>query len=255
MGPTLSFSLLLAPPSQCGAGQRRGRPPRRRPPATQDTVGGARPTHVLRATRPNRSRTEWTSRRAGLRAASTPAEGASGRDGTRGHSGSGKGKRAWGWSPEWGRSTGGGRSEGGARVRSPGAQTSSRGQLRGAGAHPHLARQVVAAGTAGAHRKRARGGAGIQVFVATGLQWPWYRVRGTYSSYARQRACWTRRPDQMVAGVVSAVSAGGDAVGRKGRGGYGVPERERRGGKGSVAHGGCSGRRSRLGEGRTATSR
>ena len=63
-----------------------------------------------------------------------------------------------------------------------------------------------------------------------GLQWPWYRVRGTYGSYARQRACWTRRPDQMVAGVVSAASAGGGAVGREGCGGYGVLERERRGG-------------------------
>ena len=134
-------------------------------------------------------------------------------------------------------------------------QTAGRVHARGAGARPHPGRLAAAAGTAGARRKRARGGAGVRLFLATGLLRPWYRVRGTYSSYARQRACWTRRPDQMVAGVVSAVRAGGDAVGRKGRGGYGVPERERRGGKGSVAHGGCSGRRSRLGEGRTATSR
>ena len=141
------------------------------------------------------------------------------------------------------------------RVCVSGDQTAGRVHARGAGARPHPGRLAAAAGTAGARRKRARGGAGVRLFLATGLLRPWYRVRGTYSSYARQRACWTRRPDQMVAGVVSAVSAGGDAVGRKGRGGYGVPERERRGGKGSVAHGGCSGRRSRLGEGRTATSR
>ena len=127
--------------------------------------------------------------------------------------------------------------------------------LRVAEDAPHPTGRAAAAVVAGARRKRARGDAGVRLFLATGLLRPWYRVRGTYSSYARQRACWTRRPDQMVAGVVSAVSAGGDAVGRKGRGGYGVPERERRGGKGSVAHGGCSGRRSRLGEGRTATSR
>jgi len=147
-------------------------------------------------------------------------------------------------------------SRGGApRVCVSGDQTAGRVHARGAGARPHPGRLAAAAGTAGARRKRARGGAGVRLFLATGLLRPWYRVRGTYSSYARQRACWTRRPDQMVAGVVSAVSAGGDAVGRKGRGGYGVPERERRGGKGSVAHGGCSGRRSRLGEGRTATSR
>ena len=150
---------------------------------------------------------------------------------------------------------GGSRRGGRARNCSSGAQSRKGGHARGAGARPHPGRLAAAAGTAGARRKRARGGAGVRWFLATGLLRPWYRVRGTYSSYARQRACWTRRPDQMVAGVVSAVSAGGDAVGRKGRGGYGVPERERRGGKGSVAHGGCSGRRSRLGEGRTATSR
>ena len=114
-GPTWPGSFfLLARARRSRAGARL----RRRALALPATVGGALPTHVLRAMRPTRSTTERTSRRAVLRAASTPAEGASGGDGTRGHSGSGEVERTWGWSPEWGRSTGGGRSEGGARVRS-----------------------------------------------------------------------------------------------------------------------------------------
>ena len=79
------------------------------------------------------------------------------------------------------------------RVCVSGDQTAGRVHARGAGARPHPGRLAAAAGTAGARRKRARGGAGVRLFLATGLLRPWYRVRGTYSSYARQRACWTRR--------------------------------------------------------------
>ena len=97
-----------------------------------------------------------------------------------------------------------------------GDKTVGRGHLKGAGAHPHPARHVAAAGTAEARRKRARGGAGTRVSAVMQMQWPWRRMCDPYGGYAGQRVCWTRRLDQMVAGVVSAASAGGGAVGRGG---------------------------------------
>ena len=102
---------------------------------------------------------------------------------------------------------GGSRRGGRARDCSSGAQSSRGGHARGAGARPHPERHAAAAETDGARRKRARGGAGVRVFVAMGLQWPWQRVHGTYSNYARRRACWTRRPGCLVAGAASAAGA------------------------------------------------
>ena len=58
----------------------------------------------------------------------------------------------------------------------------------------------------------------------------------------------------MVTGASPATSAGGGAVGREARGGYGVPERERRGGGCSEAHVDDRGMDGELGEGRAATN-
>ena len=143
---------------------------------------------------------------------------------------------------------GGSRRGGRARNRSSGAQSSRGGHARGAGAHPHPERNAAAAGTDGALRKRARGGAGVRVFVATGLQWPWQRVHGTYSNYARRRACWTRRPGCLVAGAASAAGASGGGCGRAWCGRYGMRGRERRGGKRPAAHHGHDERVGEVGE-------
>ena len=143
---------------------------------------------------------------------------------------------------------GGSRRGGRARNRSSGAQSSRGGHARGAGARPHPERNAAAAGTDGARWKRARGGAGVQVFLATGLQWPWQRVHGTYSNYARRRACWTRRLGYLVAGAASAAGASGGGCGRAWCGRYGMRGRERRGGKRPAAHHGHDERVGEVGE-------
>ena len=136
----------------------------------------------------------------------------------------------------WRLAAGGSRHGGRARDCFSGAQSSRGGHARGAGARPHPERHATAAGTDGARRKRARGGAGVRVFVSMGLQWPWQRVHGTYSNYARRRACWTRRPGCLVAGAASVAGASGGGCGRAWCGRYGMRGRERRGGKRPAAH-------------------
>ena len=66
--------------------------------------------------------------------------------------------------------------------------------------------------------------------------------------YGVLRTCWTRRGDQMVTGAASTASSATAEVRPWWGGGYGEGTRGRRGGNGGVAHRGCSGRRSGLGD-------
>ena len=66
--------------------------------------------------------------------------------------------------------------------------------------------------------------------------------------YGFLRTCWTRRGDQMVTGAASTASSATAEVRPWWGGGYGEGTRGRRGGNGGVAHRGCSGRRSGLGD-------
>ena len=66
--------------------------------------------------------------------------------------------------------------------------------------------------------------------------------------YGSLRTCWTRRGDQMVTGAASTASSATAEVRPWWGGGYGGGTRGRRGGNGGVAHRGCSGRRSGLGD-------
>ena len=62
------------------------------------------------------------------------------------------------------------------------------------------------------------------------------------------RTCWTRRGDQMVTGAASTASSATAEVRPWWGGGYGGETRGRRGENGGIAHRGCSGRRSGLGD-------
>ena len=62
------------------------------------------------------------------------------------------------------------------------------------------------------------------------------------------RTRWTRRGDQMVTGAASTASSATAEVRPWWGGGYGEGTRGRKGGNGGVAHRGCSGRRSGLGD-------
>ena len=66
--------------------------------------------------------------------------------------------------------------------------------------------------------------------------------------YGILRTRWTRRGDQMVTGAASTASSATAEVRPWWGGGYGEGTRGRRGGNGGVAHRGCSGRRSGLGD-------
>ena len=66
--------------------------------------------------------------------------------------------------------------------------------------------------------------------------------------YGFLRTCWTRRGDQMVTGAASTASSATAEVRPWWRCSYGEGTRGRRGGNGGVAHRGCSGRRSGLGD-------
>ena len=66
--------------------------------------------------------------------------------------------------------------------------------------------------------------------------------------YGSLRTCWTRRGDQMVTGAASTASSATAEVRPWWGGGYGEGTRGRRGENGGVAHRGCSGRRSGLGD-------
>ena len=66
--------------------------------------------------------------------------------------------------------------------------------------------------------------------------------------YGVLRTRWTRRGDQMVTGAASTASSATAEVRPWWGGGYGEGTRGRRGGNGGVAHRGCSGRRSGLGD-------
>ena len=66
--------------------------------------------------------------------------------------------------------------------------------------------------------------------------------------YGILRTCWTRRGDQMVTGAASTASSATAEVRPWWGGSYGEGTRGRRGGNGGVAHRGCSGRRSGLGD-------
>ena len=66
--------------------------------------------------------------------------------------------------------------------------------------------------------------------------------------YGVLRTRWTRRGDQMVTGAASTASSATAEVRPWWGGGYGEGTRGRRGGNGSGAHRGCSGRRSGLGD-------
>ena len=66
--------------------------------------------------------------------------------------------------------------------------------------------------------------------------------------YGFLRTCWTRRGDQMVTGAASTASSATAEVRPWWGGGCGEVTRGRRGVNGGVAHRGCSGRRSGLGD-------
>ena len=66
--------------------------------------------------------------------------------------------------------------------------------------------------------------------------------------YGFLRTCWTRRGDQMVTGAASTASSATAEVRPRWGCSYGEGTRGRRGGNGSGAHRGCSGRRSGLGD-------
>ena len=85
-------------------------------------------------------------------------------------------------------------------------------------------------GVAGVVPATSSAAAEARVQVGMGLRCANERGEVPRRLYAMRGARWAHARDQMVTGASPATSAGGGAVGREARGGYGVPERERRGG-------------------------
>ena len=90
--------------------------------------------------------------------------------------------------------------------------------------------------------------AGVRSCTGTGLELEGERSKALGMLYGALRTCWTRRGDQMVTGAASTASSATAEVRPWWGGGYGEGTRGRRGGNGGVAHRGCSGRRSGLGD-------
>ena len=90
--------------------------------------------------------------------------------------------------------------------------------------------------------------AGVRSCTGTGLELEVERSEALGMLYGVLRTRWTRRGDQMVTGAASTASSTTAEVRPWWGGGYGEGTRGRRGGNGGVAHRGCSGRRSRLGD-------
>ena len=90
--------------------------------------------------------------------------------------------------------------------------------------------------------------AGVRSCTETGLELEGERSKALGMLYGALRTCWTRRGDQMVTGAASTASSATAEVRPWWEGGYGEGTRGRRGGNGGVAHRGCSGRRSGLGD-------
>ena len=90
--------------------------------------------------------------------------------------------------------------------------------------------------------------AGVRSCTGTGLELEGERSEALGMLYGVLRTRWTRRGDQMVTGAASTASSATAEVRSWWGGGYGEGTRGRRGGNGGVAHRGCSGRRSGLGD-------
>ena len=90
--------------------------------------------------------------------------------------------------------------------------------------------------------------AGVRSCTGTGLELEVERSEALGMLYGVLRTRWTRRGDQMVTGAASTASSATAEVRPWWGGGYGEGTRGRRGGNGGVAHRGCSGRRSGLGD-------
>ena len=90
--------------------------------------------------------------------------------------------------------------------------------------------------------------AGVRSCTETGLELEGERSKALGMLYEALQTCWTRRGDQMVTGAASTASSATAEVRPWWGGGYGEGTRGRRGGNGGVAHRGCSGRRSGLGD-------
>ena len=90
--------------------------------------------------------------------------------------------------------------------------------------------------------------AGVRSCTGTGLELEGERSEALGMLYGVLRTRWTRRGDQMVTGAASTASSATAEVRPWWGGGYGGGTRGRRGGNGGVAHRGCSGRRSGLGD-------
>ena len=90
--------------------------------------------------------------------------------------------------------------------------------------------------------------AGVRSCTGAGLELEVERSKALGMLYGVLRTRWTRRGDQMVTGAASTTSSATAEVRPWWGGGYGGETRGRRGGNGGVAHRGCSGRRSGLGD-------
>ena len=90
--------------------------------------------------------------------------------------------------------------------------------------------------------------AGVRSCTKTRLELEDERSKALGMLYGALRVCWTRRGDQMVTGAASTASSATAEVRPRWGCSYGEETRGRRGGNGSGAHRGCSGRRSGLGD-------
>ena len=90
--------------------------------------------------------------------------------------------------------------------------------------------------------------AGVRSCTGTGLELEGERSEALRMLYGALRTRWTRRGDQMVTGAASTASSATAEVRPRWGCSYGEGTRGRRGGNGSGAHRGCSGRRSGLGD-------
>ena len=90
--------------------------------------------------------------------------------------------------------------------------------------------------------------AGVRSCTGTVLELEVEQSEALGMLYGVLRTRWTRRGDQMVTGAASTASSATAEVRPWWGGGYGEGTRGRRGGNGGVAHRGCSGRRSGLGD-------
>ena len=118
----------------------------------------------------------------------------------------------------------------------------------GAEDKPQLLAESVGVGWPESTAASSAAAAGVRSCTGPGPELEVERSEALGMLYGALRTCWTRRGDQMVTGAASTASSATAEVRPWWGGGYGEGTRGRRGGNGGVAHRGCSGRRSGLGD-------